>query len=114
MPQITYTIGVKRRFFGVTEYKCHAHRLETLGSAGQLVMNLADGSELHVPDIGNKSWRVYPDYQTEQKRAAEWDNNLQAHAQNLARDIDMQRQQAAMNMQARRMQSVGAQIPVQG
>ncbi len=119
MQKITYTVGVRRALgLGVTEFKVHAHRLEIIGDKGQLVLSLTDGSEVHVPSIGAKAWRVYPDFHTETQRLAAVDGEIGQRAQQLARDIDMQRQQAMINANQRRMSAVGApmgpQVPIQG
>lgn len=117
MQKLTYTVGVRGRFgLRVTEYKVHSHRLEILGDKGQLVLDLTDGSEVHVPNIGARSWRVYPDLVAERDRLAALDSEIGQKAQHLARDLDLQRQQAQFN-QTRRMQVSGAQmaqVPIQG
>lgn len=121
MQQITYTVGVRRRFgLGTDTYKVHSHRLEILGDVGQLVLSLTDGSEVHIPSIGKRAWRVYPDYQAEVQRAAAVEAEINQKAQAAARAIDMERQHqqiAQLNAQ-RRAQAVQGpmmgQVPIQG
>jgi hypothetical protein len=102
MQKITYTIGVQGRFLRtVRTYKVHSHRLEILGDAGTLVMELTDGSEVHVPDIGRKTWRVYPDYAAEKQRVADIEGEIHQKAQAGAQALFQQQQVAALNAQRR-------------
>lgn len=66
--QITYTIGIKGRFFGGwKEYRVHNHVRE----GDWLVLSMPDGSTLTVPDIGKKWIKVYPDLMTEREKIKE-------------------------------------------
>lgn len=115
MQKMTYTIGVQGRFGRVTEYKVHSHRLEILGDRGQLVLELTDGSEIHLPDIGGKTWRVYPDLEAERQRLASLDAEINQKAANTARAMVEHQQQAALSAQQRRFNVAGpvpAQIPM--
>jgi hypothetical protein len=54
-----YTVGVKRRFwFGYREFEVKAHTWQ----GDRLVLNLLDGSELHVPGVRSVPIKVYPNF----------------------------------------------------
>lgn len=60
---ITYTIGVKRRWFWFyRRYRVVGHRNEELCGSCRLVLTLPSGSVIVIPEITKKFVKVFPDY----------------------------------------------------
>ncbi len=56
---MSYTVGVKRRFwFGFDEYNVNAHGFE----GGRFILNLVDGSQIHVPTFHTPRLKVYANF----------------------------------------------------
>lgn len=78
----SYRLGVKRKWwFGYKVYTVKDHNHMTyimreelknlLNIRPKLNLSLVDGSQISIPDIESRQWKLYPEYRTiEAKRAA--------------------------------------------
>lgn len=64
---ISYTVGVRRRFLPIfRKYVVTGHDTENMPSGARLHLVLADGSQLAIPGIDRRVFKVYPDYRNAQ------------------------------------------------
>lgn len=58
---MAYTIGIKRRFLpGYRKVQVKGHDWQN----GRFILNLTDGSQLHIPGFQTPDVKVYPDFWT--------------------------------------------------
>lgn len=58
---MSYTVGIKRRFwFGHKKYVVTGHDWQNF----RFILNLGDGSQIHLPGFSCAGLRVYPDFWT--------------------------------------------------
>lgn len=68
-----YQLGIKRRhWFGFKIYRgVVGHKTEVIGQSARLVLSLADGTELAIPEIHKREVRAYPEYRPPQRHEIE-------------------------------------------
>jgi regulator of protease activity HflC (stomatin/prohibitin superfamily) len=79
-----YTVGIKRLFWGFKKYQVTGHKWDNW----RLILDLPDGSQLHIPGVKISALKVYPDV----RQAIE-------QAQRFAREREMDRYYAEKHRQ---------------
>lgn len=58
-----YKLGIKRRFwFGYKWHTVAGCDTEVIGASARLIMTMADGVKIAVPNIHNRQLCIYPEY----------------------------------------------------
>lgn len=63
LANVSYTLGVKRRFLpGYRKFRTLGHKNETVGAEIRLVIRTVDGALVTIPDVAKREIKVYPDF----------------------------------------------------
>jgi len=68
---MSYTLGIKRRFWpGYTKYRVTAHETDYNANEIRLIIHLADGSKMVIPNMDRRVFKLYPDFSIAMQKTA--------------------------------------------